>query len=110
MPDLLERVDLLRVDASRKLESSRKTDLGQFLTPAPVARLMASMLAFPSQHVSLLDPGAGVGSLFAACVEELCRRPSPPTSIHVTAFELDPALAAYLPDTLQLCEEACTAV
>ena len=32
--------------------------MGQYLTPAPVARLMASMLNNPVPHVSILDAGA----------------------------------------------------
>ena len=42
--------------------------MGQFMTPAPVARFMASL--FRSRRLSLrvLDAGAGVGSLSAAIV------------------------------------------
>src|SRR5438132_6467575 len=105
--DLVERVDLLRLDASQNLEKSRKAEMGQFLSPAPVARLMASMLACQDPAIFILDPGAGVGSLFAACVAELCRRPDPPKHIHVTAYEIDERLAAYIPHTLQLCREEC---
>ncbi|MGO8671465.1 MAG: hypothetical protein ACLQVD_08910 [Capsulimonadaceae bacterium] len=36
---LLERLEFLRLDACRQLEQNRR---GEFLTPAPVARLMAS--------------------------------------------------------------------
>jgi len=35
---LLERADLLRLDATRKLDQKRRVEMGQFLTPAPVAR------------------------------------------------------------------------
>ena len=107
MNDIIEHIELLRLDASRKLAPGRKAELGQFLTPAPAARLMASMPRYPGPTVSILDPGAGVGSLFAACVEELCRRTNPPEEIRVTAFEVDPSLAGYLPDTMQLCKKMC---
>jgi adenine-specific DNA-methyltransferase len=104
--DLLERIDFFRLDAGRKLQDSRKASLGQFLTPAPVARLMASMLESRAQ-VRLLDAGAGVGSLFAACVAELCGRDDRPEQIHVTAYEIDEKLADYLPDTFRLCQAEC---
>lgn len=104
---LLERVDFLRLDASRHLEGSRKADLGQFLTPAPIARLMASMLACPQSEVRILDAGAGVGSLFAAAVDVLCGRPCPPRAIHVVAYEIDAKLAGYIPDTFRLCQATC---
>jgi adenine-specific DNA-methyltransferase len=105
--DLLGWVDLLRLDASRKLEGGRRAQLGQFLTPAPVARLMAAMLKEAPEQVRLLDPGAGVGTLFAAAVAEFCGREGRPRAIRVTAYEIDPKLAEYLPDTFGLCEAAC---
>jgi adenine-specific DNA-methyltransferase len=105
--DLLEWVDLLRLDASRKLDQGRKAELGQFLTPAPIARLMASMLNEADEQVRLLDPGAGVGSLFTAAVGEFCRREVRPQAIHVTAYEIDPKLAEYIPDTFRACKAAC---
>ncbi len=105
--DLLGWVDLLRLDASRKLEECRKAELGQFLTPAPIARLMASMLGDGREPIHLLDPGAGVGTLFTAAVAEFCRREVRPPAIHVTAYEIDPKLAEYLPDTFRACEAAC---
>lgn len=105
--DLLERVDFLRLDAGRNLRGSRKSVLGQFLTPTSVARSMASMLNCQQPQVSILDAGAGVGSLFAAAVAELCCRDSRPCAIDVTAYEIDPGLAGYIPDTFRLCQAKC---
>ena len=105
--DLVEQVDFLRLDASRQLDAKRKSELGQFLTPAPVARLMASMLEARETEVRILDAGAGVGSLFAAAVAELCRRNNKPQHIEVTVYEIDPHLASYVPDTFRFCERAC---
>src|SRR4051812_27112353 len=82
---LLDRVEFLRLDAARRLDDTRRANLGQFLTPAPVARFMAAMLDCPSPWVRILDPGAGVGTLFAACVAELCQRPKRPARISATA-------------------------
>lgn len=104
---LLQRVEFLRLDAGRRLDPERKKELGQFLTPAPVARLMASMVNANEPLVSILDPGAGVGSLFAAVVSELCRRAEKPKAIHVTAYEIDDTVGGYLPDTLSLCAAEC---
>jgi len=72
--DLLERVELLQLDANRGLVGKRRADLGQFMTPAPVARFMAAMLEGDHEEIRLLDAGAGVGSLFAAAVAELLGR------------------------------------
>jgi len=105
--DLIEQVDLFRLDANRQLDSRRRVELGQFMTPAPIARLMAAMLVCDTSEVSLLDAGAGVGSLLSAAVVALSSREQPPKIIHVTAYELEPLMIAYLRDTLQLCAELC---
>lgn len=104
---LVDRADFFRVDATRKLDPSRRTTLGQFLTPAPVARLMASMFKKRREHINLLDAGAGVGVLTAAFIEEMSRWKNKPTSVSVTAYEIDPLLTGYLTDTLSLCRVEC---
>jgi len=105
--DLIEQVEIFRLDANRRLESRRRAEFGQFMTPAPIARLMASMLAYDSSEVSLLDAGAGVGSLLSAAVVALCSRDRTPKSIRVTAYEIEPIMLPYLRDTLQLCADLC---
>jgi adenine-specific DNA-methyltransferase len=104
---LISQIDFLRLDAAHTLDEAHKARMGQFFTPAPVAELMASMLECPGSVVRILDAGAGVGSLFAACVAMLCSRPHPPQQVHVTAYEVDAGLIVYLKDALQLCHRAC---
>ena len=110
MSHLLDRIDFFRFDAGRKLDPARKSALGQFLTPLPVARLMASMLTCKRSAVRILDAGAGVGTLFTAAVAELCRREARPESIAVTAYEIDAQLADYLADAFAICEAECRRV
>lgn len=104
---LLERIDFFRLDANRKLDPKRRAFFGQFLTPPATARLMASMFTAETQCVSLLDAGAGVGSLTAALVSELCSRVRKPKTIHATAYEIDPVFTGYLADTLEQCQKVC---
>lgn len=104
---LLTYVDLLRMEATSKLLAGTRAELGQFLTSSGVAELMASMPGFPGDEVRILDPGAGVGTLFAACVAELCRRPKRPKRIHVTAYEIDQGFALYLQQTVAACRRLC---
>jgi adenine-specific DNA-methyltransferase len=99
--------DFFRLDASRRLDPARRAELGQFLTPAPVSSLMASMFVAGQPTLRILDAGAGVGSLSAALIAELCRRSLRPRAIHLTTYELDAALIPYLSDTLAQCEAAC---
>lgn len=105
--ELMASVDLLRIEACCHLEQSQRGEFGQFLTPAAVAELMASMLISPGPNVSILDAGAGVGSLFAAAVAQLCKRSDPPEQIHVTAYEIEPVFVTYLHQTIALCATVC---
>jgi hypothetical protein len=58
-----------RLRVSQTLNTKRKTELGQFLTPVPIAKFMAGMIAVRTTPVTMLDPGAGIGSLSAAFLQ-----------------------------------------
>jgi adenine-specific DNA-methyltransferase len=104
---LTERVDLYRVDACRNLDSEQRSKMGQFFTLPSVARFMASLFGNSLQEIRLLDAGAGVGSLTAAFVEEVCQHDTRPRIISVIAYELEPLLVEYLHSTLVECQEIC---
>jgi adenine-specific DNA-methyltransferase len=105
----LEAADRMRLDVSPTLDVTRRRKLGQFMTPAPVATFMARMFETLPEQVRLLDAGAGIGSLTAALVHEVCSRVGVTRSLDVTAFEVDPELAAHLERTLALCAAECKA-
>lgn len=104
---LLDEVEQIRLRASTLLERDSREGLAQFMTPAPVAALMARMIGDFPKDVRLLDAGAGCGSLFAAAVAELCSRDQLPNSIDVTAIELDSHILPYLSDTIEKCQRFC---
>lgn len=85
----------------------KKQRLEQYFSSAPLARLMASMMDYSCDDINILDPGAGIGSLFAACVEGACEAERPPRRISVTAYEVDHALAESLEGTLNMVGELC---
>ncbi len=97
-----------RRQISANLDGVSKTELGQFLTPCSVARFMAAMFQNQREEISLLDAGAGAGSLTAAFVAEMVSRPSPPKRMHATLYELDPALANVLLETMATCAALST--
>jgi len=99
-------VEFFRLDGTRRLDPSKRGELGQFMTTAAVARFMAHLFVLGKRHVRVLDAGAGVGSLTAAFVEELCGRREKPQTVAATAFEVDAVLAEYLGSTLDLCRKA----
>lgn len=105
--DLLARTDLYRAEAFGKLDPVRRTEMGQFLTPSSVSRLMASMFAERPAALNVLDAGAGVGSLSAALVAELCKWDVRPEAVTMTAYEIEPVLLDYLRSTLGECASLC---
>lgn len=107
---LMESIDRNRVRVSPSLDITRRSQLGQFMTPAPVARGLAKMFDTFPRHVRLLDAGAGIGSLTAAFVEAAVAAEEPPLCINVTAYEIDPDLALELETTLAGCAAVCRAV
>jgi len=107
--DILGHLDICGSEATRRLEQANRAKLGQFLTPAAIARLMASMFGKNGiEEVRILDPGAGIGTLFSALVERLCAKRSVPRRISVTAYELEPVFIDYLEDTMRVCKAICT--
>ena len=85
----------------------RRHELGQFLTPPPVANFMASLFETRWRELDLLDAGAGNGELSAALIRRLCASHNPPNRISVTAYELDGAMIESLRVTMRDCEWEC---
>jgi len=88
------------------LEPATRKTLGQFFTPAPLARMIASRPALPdgSGVIRVLDPGAGVGSLGAALIERIASE-RPDASIHLTYVEVDRELLPALERTAHAVRE-----
>lgn len=92
-------------DAPQNLDN--RHELGQFLTPEPIAQFMASLFESALRSVHVLDAGAGGGTLAAALAHGLAARQRPPKEISVTALEVDPALISRLRQTLSACQQKC---
>jgi adenine-specific DNA-methyltransferase len=71
---------------------------------------MASLIRANERELRILDAGAGVGSLLAALVAELCGRQAAPAAIAVTAYEIDPLLTTYLDELLAQCQRVAQSV
>lgn len=99
-PDLIESA---RLSASKALNRSRRSALGQFFTPLEIARLMASLTSAIKPEIRLLDPGAGAGTLAAAWLWTICSRERRPERLSITAYELDEALIPTLTSVLTSC-------
>jgi len=105
---LMGLLDYRRVDIASQTSSERQSRLGQYFTPSNIAEFMAEMVGESSlEHIRILDPGAGIGSLTAAFVMRLVQQPVRPKSIEVTAFEIDPLIRSHLEVTLSVCRSHC---
>ena len=98
---MLAAVDTVRLHVSSKLDTKRKSQLGQFLTPATVAGFMASL--FPSTDLAscrLLDAGAGVGSLTSAFLDRWENGGLNFKDLTIDAYEIDDFMRQHLEENL----------
>ncbi len=105
---LLELVELLQIDATRRLDPKTRGEKGQFLTPLPVASFMASMFDLEPLRGSLrlLDAGAGIGSLSAAFVARVSSEHSA-RKLDVIAYETEPLFIPCLEQVYSACRQLC---
>ncbi|HET7061005.1 MAG TPA: methyltransferase, partial [Nitrosospira sp.] len=85
-------IDQIRIAASARLDPIVRSALGQYMTPWSIARFMASLFSRQTP-ASVLDAGAGIGSLSVAFLDRF------PES-RIEAWEIDPILRDYLHDSL----------
>ncbi len=71
------------------------------MTPTAIADFMASLFTHWPNHVRLLDPGAGVGSLTEAFSERFFAKASQGAILEAHAYEIEPVLLRYLADHLR---------
>lgn len=100
-------LDIVHRSLNGSICRSERSKIGQFFTPAKIARYMASLFERVGTEVRLLDPGAGTGVLFAAYVEALVSRKHQPLTIKVAAYENDKHVLPYLEKTMERCRIVC---
>lgn len=97
MPSVVEQT---RLKVSGRTDAKKKSQLGQFLTPASTASFMAGLFPESSGECRLLDAGAGVGSLSSAFLERCANGCLNFNEIKLKAFELDESIHTELRQTL----------
>ncbi len=100
-------LDQIRKSFNGSTSRADRSEIGQFLTPVAIAKFMSSMFEAAPRRVRILDPGAGTGVLFAACLETLISKADHPESIEVVAYETDSAVMPYLEETMERCRSLC---
>ena len=94
---MLDQAESLRQTIHSATDRAHKSAMGQFMTNARVASFMAGLFQPRRGAIQLLDPGAGLGALTCAVLEQ---HPKKIKSARVEAWELDPRLAEHLTVTL----------
>ncbi len=87
----------MRIEASSRLHPTRKSALGQFMTPNSIAEFMVTLFNKFDKDIRLLDAGAGIGSLSLAFLDKAI---SNAASIHIDAWEMEQILLPYLKSNL----------
>ena len=103
----LNMLDHVRQSFNASTSRIDRSQIGQFLTPASIADFMSSLFEAGTREVRILDPGAGAGVLFAACVDKLLSQKKRSLSIEVVAYETDRAILPYLQETMDRCAILC---
>lgn len=104
----LHTLDNIRESFNSAKSKVDRSEIGQFLTPVTIAHFMSSLFASGPKQVRILDPGAGAGVLFAACVETMISQENRPLSIKVVAYETDDEILPHLKETMKRCQSLCT--
>ncbi len=96
-----------RLKVSGRTDAKKKSQLGQFLTPANTASFMAGLFPASSGECRLLDAGAGIGSLSSAFLDRCTSGNLTFSKIHLKAFEIDDSIHAELLDSLSSHIQKC---
>jgi len=97
---LQSEVEQARVKLSRRTEPAKKSRLGQYLTPEPIAAFMARLFVPTGGNCHLLDAGAGIGSLASAFLNRWRSGELRFDRVEVDTYEIDASLHGLLHQTL----------
>ncbi len=99
---MLSAVEEARFRLSKVTDAKKKSQFGQFFTPARTAAFMAGLFPPAEGICCLLDAGAGIGSLAAAFLERWRSGGLRFQRVELDAFEMDGGLHAELAQTLSM--------
>lgn len=97
--------DRLGLRYTEQVTPKHKKEYGQFFTPTPIARLMASFCDITKDEIKILDPGCGTAILTCALVEHLVEKRYNIKHITLVAYETDQDLIVSTQKTIEFLKE-----
>jgi adenine-specific DNA-methyltransferase len=97
--------DRLGIYYTQLVTTGHKKDKGQFFTPTPIARLLASFCELEKSRIKILDPGCGTAILSCALIEKIIGNSNDIDSIELVAYETDLELIPFLQKALDYLKE-----
>jgi adenine-specific DNA-methyltransferase len=100
-----EYADRLGIIYAKQVSVKHKKENGQFFTPSPIAKLMASFCDFNKSSVRILDPGCGTAILSCALIENIVERNTEIKSVTLEVYETDSELIPFTQESLNYLKE-----
>lgn len=98
-----QEFDIIRKDVSSRLNATRRSEWGQFMTPGPIAEFMAKLFNKKWRaEILLLEAGAGIGSLIGSFYKRWINKEVSSTNLKIFAFERDSDLCEILKGNLEV--------
>lgn len=97
--------DRLGVYYTKQVTIKHKKVNGQFFTPTPIARLLASYCELAKASIRILDPGCGTAILSCALIEQIVETSSEIKLIELVAYETDTDLISFSKNALDYLKE-----
>ena len=95
-----EYADRLGITYANQVSQKHKKDNGQFLTPTPIAQLMASFCEYTKSSIRILDPGCGTAILSCTLIEKIVERNSEIEIITLEVYETDSKIIPFTQESL----------
>ena len=95
-----EYADRLGITYAKQASLKHKKDNGQFFTPTPIAKLMASFCEYTKSSIKILDPGCGTAILSCALIEKIVEQNSIIETIALEVYETDSEIIPFTQESL----------
>ncbi|MFM2284306.1 MAG: hypothetical protein RL222_1810, partial [Bacteroidota bacterium] len=93
--------DRLGIYYTQQVSIKHKKENGQFFTPIPIAKLMASFSKLAKKKIRILDPGCGTAILSCVLVERIVNQNKDIKQIELIAYETDKQIISFSHKTLE---------